>query len=84
MPVDSIARLEEAPSLERLELTHELRLRRWARQNYVPVERRRSSWHAVILAEMRQKDRELAELEVATVALPSTPVRRGRSLRRSA
>ena len=37
----------------------ELRLRRWARQNYVPLEDRESSWHPIVLAEMRQRDMEL-------------------------
>ena len=74
---------------EVLELTHELRLRRWARQNYVPAGDRLDSWHAVILGEMQQKDRELAEVAIpATLRLKSetAPVvavgRRG--LRRSA
>ena len=41
-----------------LELTHELRLRRWARLNHVPEEERDTLWHPVILDEMRQRDRE--------------------------
>ena len=46
------------------EMTHEvdpiqeIRLRTWARQNYLPEEERDEQWHPVILEEMRQKDGE--------------------------
>lgn len=36
----------------------ELRLRRWARQNYVPADRRRDTWHPVVLEEMQLRDEE--------------------------
>ena len=36
----------------------ELRLRRWARQNYVPADRRRDTWHPIVLDEMRIRDEE--------------------------
>lgn len=36
----------------------EIRLRRWARENYVPVNERDESWHPVVLEEMHAKDRE--------------------------
>lgn len=39
---------------------HELRLRRWAREYYVPVEQRSQAWHPVILHEMELKDYEEA------------------------
>lgn len=40
-----------------LDFVAELRLRQWARQNYVPAEYRRDSdWHPVVLDEMRRKD----------------------------
>jgi len=40
-----------------LDFVAELRLRQWARQNYVPPEYRRDSdWHPVVLDEMRRKD----------------------------
>ena len=52
----------------------ELRLRRWARENYVLPERRDSSWHPVVLDEMRRKDEESggsqAYCEVARRAVP--------------
>ena len=44
-----------------IDLTKELRLRRWARQNYVAVECRSGDWHAVVLDEMMRRDRELAD-----------------------
>jgi hypothetical protein len=37
----------------------ELRLRRWARENYVPPDDRESSWHPIVLDEMRARDVEL-------------------------
>ncbi len=50
----------------------ELRLRRWARENYVPEpERRSSSWHPVVLDEMRRKDEELRQRQ-AEALLTST------------
>lgn len=43
-----------------LDFVAELRLRQWARQNYLPIESRNDSeWHPVVLDEMRRKDREL-------------------------
>jgi hypothetical protein len=41
------------------DLVQELRLRRWARENYVPVEQRDQSWHGHVLDEMQRKDHEL-------------------------
>ncbi len=41
-----------------LDLIEELRLRRWARENFVPVEQRLPNWHPIILDEMGRKDRE--------------------------
>src|SRR5262245_11590486 len=51
-----------------LDFIEELRLRRWARQNYVPPEQRDSSWHPVVLDEMDQKDVEVCEPAIATRA----------------
>jgi hypothetical protein len=47
------------PQMLELDLIKELRLRRWARQNYVPSSQRSHTWHAVVLEEMRRKDVEL-------------------------
>jgi hypothetical protein len=44
----------------RLDLASELRLRHWARLNYVSPDRRPASWHPIVLAEMQCRDTELA------------------------
>lgn len=41
-----------------LDLIEELKLRRWARENYVPQDQRDESLHPVILDEMDRKDWE--------------------------
>jgi len=48
-----------------LDFIEDLRLRRWALQNYVPPEQRDSSWHPFILDEMDRKDFEVSEPELA-------------------
>ncbi|HXG12692.1 MAG TPA: hypothetical protein VNK04_23240 [Gemmataceae bacterium] len=50
-----------------LDLIEELRLRRWARENYVPRERRQTSWHPVVLDEMDRKDEEINEADFTPV-----------------
>jgi hypothetical protein len=44
-----------------LDFIEELRLRRWARQHYVPVHEREEKWHPVVLDEMTKKDFESNE-----------------------
>lgn len=44
-----------------IDLIRELRLRQWARTNYVPADMRSPSWHALVLDEMRRRDAELSE-----------------------
>lgn len=46
-----------------LDLIEELRLRRWAREHYVPQGQRDLSWHPVVLEEMINKDSEMQEVE---------------------
>lgn len=46
---------ESAPSME-VDLIEELRLRRWARENYCDAEARQASWHPLIHDEMRRCD----------------------------
>lgn len=46
-----------------VDFIEELRLRRWARENYVPLNQREVSWHPVVLDEMDRKDREMSEVE---------------------
>lgn len=41
-----------------LDFIEELRLRRWARENYVPPTQRQQSWHPVVHEEMEKKDFE--------------------------
>jgi hypothetical protein len=41
-----------------IDFIEELRLRRWARENYVPVSQRERGWHPIILEEMGRKDQE--------------------------
>ena len=49
-------------SLTEVDFIEELRLRRWARENYVTAAERAESWHPIILEEMRLKDQESANL----------------------
>ena len=44
--------------MSELDFIEELRLRRWARENYVPCGQRQESWHPVVHEEMNQKDHE--------------------------
>jgi hypothetical protein len=41
-----------------LDFIEELRLRRWARENYVPRSRRQMTWHPVVHEEMERKESE--------------------------
>ncbi len=41
-----------------MDLIEELRLRRWAREHYVPLHERERSWHTVVHDEMKKKDHE--------------------------
>jgi hypothetical protein len=45
-----------------MDMVKELRLRRWARENYVPVEERSPDWDAVILDEMQIRDEDFASI----------------------
>ena len=45
--------------VEEIDAVEEMRLRTWARANYVPVEERDVTWHPVVLEEMDAKDREM-------------------------
>ncbi|HEY7156505.1 MAG TPA: hypothetical protein VH575_21235 [Gemmataceae bacterium] len=47
-----------------VDFIEELRLRRWAREHYVPRNQREMSWHPVVLDEMDRKDREMSEVEL--------------------
>ncbi len=45
-------------TLRDIDFIEELRLRRWARENYVPDVRRDEEWHPIVLEEMSRKDEE--------------------------
>lgn len=47
-----------------IDLIRELRIRQWARTNYVPAEMRPGSWHPLVLDEMSRRDEELSEAGV--------------------
>lgn len=49
-----------------IDLIEELRLRRWARENYVAAERRESAWHPVVLDEMKSKERDQSTVYATT------------------
>lgn len=52
-----------------MDFVRELRLRQWARQNYVPLESRKPTWHPVVLDEMVRRDLEIVnEIVQATEA----------------
>jgi hypothetical protein len=39
-----------------MDMIEELKMRRWARENYVPKDKRPHSWHPVVHEEMEKKD----------------------------
>ena len=41
-----------------LDFIEELRLRRWAREHYVPRGQRKHTWHPVVHEEMEKKDQD--------------------------
>lgn len=45
-------------TLTDVDFIEEIRLRRWARENYKPAGERDESWHPVVLDEMQAKDTE--------------------------
>ena len=52
-----------------VDFIEELRLRRWAREHYVPVEERNRAWHPIVLDEMLRKDDEVEPAEILTTAM---------------
>jgi hypothetical protein len=64
-----------SPTAEPVDFIEELRLRRWARENYCYAEARLCSWHPIVHEEMQLKDadglapsdvRQLVEVEADT------------------
>ena len=50
-------------TLTDVDFIEEIRLRRWARENYVPADERDETWHVVVLEEMHAKDREQVSID---------------------
>lgn len=57
-------------SLTELDFIEEIRLRRWARENFVALDDRSESWHPVVLDEMRMKDIEAQQAEDELTIVP--------------
>lgn len=55
-----------ALSLLEPDAIEEFKLRRWARENYVPADNRDARWHPVVLEEMHRKDGERRETALAS------------------
>ncbi len=52
-------------SVADVDFIQEIRLRTWARENYVPEEDRDQNWHPIVIDEMRSKDDEAGLLQSA-------------------
>lgn len=61
-------------STKPVDFIEELRLRRWARENYVAAHERSADWHAVVHSEMNRRDSELAEVEMFRLAPSIVPL----------
>ena len=60
---------------EGLDIVAELKLRQWARRNYViPELRRDDDWHQVVIDEMRLRDSELESIEPLQTVVTSTGI----------
>lgn len=46
-----------------VDFVRELRLRQWARQNFVLPEQRKTTWHPIVLDEMRIRDQEMEQMD---------------------
>ena len=55
-----------------LDFIEELRLRRWARENYVSPDLRKQTWHPVVHEEMEKKDLEGDPLATPAYALANS------------
>ncbi len=67
MGIRFVERVETMSVKTELDFIEELRLRRWARENYVPPSRRQNAWHPVVHEEMERKDREIGRSETSPV-----------------
>lgn len=58
MVVDSLMTLGLDADVGVVDPVEEMRLRTWARKNYMPVDERDENWHPIVLDEMDRKDQE--------------------------
>ena len=61
----------DSSMLSELDFIEELRLRRWARENYVAAEQRMTAWHPVVHDEMSAKDREASRFVAIRTTEPA-------------
>ena len=54
------------PESVQVDVIEEFKLRRWARENYVPPTQRDGTWHPIILEEMTSKDRDSTTTTLAS------------------
>jgi hypothetical protein len=60
---------------EDLDIVAELKLRQWARRNYViPELRQDDDWHQIVIDEMRLRDQELARIAPLQTVVTSTGI----------
>ncbi len=48
-----------------IDFIEELRLRCWARENFVPANQRNTTWHPIVLEEMGRKDGDMSTADVS-------------------
>jgi homoaconitase/3-isopropylmalate dehydratase large subunit len=57
-----------------IDFVRELRLRNWARQNFVPGDQRKSTWHPIVLDEMNRRDMEITLSIQSVEPIAAAPV----------
>ncbi|HEY1859614.1 MAG TPA: hypothetical protein VGG61_04630 [Gemmataceae bacterium] len=51
--------------MSEVDFIEELQMRRWAREHYVPRNKRENTWHPIVHEEMEKKDYEAVQVEPA-------------------
>ena len=54
-----------SPVTSEVDFIEELQMRRWAREHYVPRNKRETTWHPIVHEEMEKKDYEADQVEPA-------------------
>ena len=49
--------------MSEVDFIEELQMRRWAREHYVPRNKRETTWHPIVHEEMQKKDFEVDQVE---------------------